>query len=185
MRVRPFAMKGFAPWLVHPFKRVAAKKVPLRLGQIGGQTCTAVGIKVRQRSTHGRAGNAGRDAQGDHAAPRGLATVDFVGKFGIDQQRRQIWIAFKGLSDAVQETGCKRSQRSRRNREGTERDRERVSETSERANERTSEREKKDTTTSTPPTKQKRNPNKGTHLPRIMHPPFQMRAQVPRSMSHS
>ena len=119
MRVRPFAMKGFAPWLVHPFKRVAAKKVPLRLGQIGGQTCTAVGIKVRQRSTHGRAGNAGRDAQGDHAAPRGLATVDFVGKFGIDQQRRQIWIAFKGLSDAVQETGCKRSQRSRRNREGT------------------------------------------------------------------
>jgi hypothetical protein len=122
MRVRPFAMKGFAPWLVHPFKRVAAKKVPLRLGQIGGQTCTAVGIKVRQRSTHGRAGNAGRDAQGDHAAPRGLATVDFVGKFGIDQQRRQIWIAFKGLSDAVQETGCKRrpkvEKEPRRNREG-------------------------------------------------------------------
>ena len=129
MRVRPFAVKGFAPWLVHAFKRVAAKKVPLRLGQIGGQTCTAVGIKVRQRGTHGRAGNPGRDAQGDHAAPRGLATVDFVGKFGIDQQRRQIWIAFKGLGDAIQETGCKRRQRSRGNREETERVSERVGET--------------------------------------------------------
>jgi len=70
------------PLLIHPLIGMPPKEITLRLSQVSRQARPTVAVKIAERGREGWAGDTGSDAEGDDAAPGGLAARREGGRKG-------------------------------------------------------------------------------------------------------
>ena len=76
------------------------------LGEVGGQSLSAVGVEVHERGRQGRTRDAASHTQGHYAPPGGLSAVELRSEVCVHEQVRQVWVTHEGSLDAVQEAGA-------------------------------------------------------------------------------
>ena len=104
IRLDPFGVKHTR--LINALVSVRAKKVALRLQQIGWEPRLTVTIEVSQRGTESRNGNAMQHRCRNCDAPIVLRPFDNIGEIPIEQEIGQRRVALIRLDNAIEKFGA-------------------------------------------------------------------------------